>query len=64
MRKNKHVPFDVRRQVFVDTFKSMIAPGVLIDCHLFVEFEKYCELDEVVAKAGLYHKHETTNFDT
>ena len=64
MRKNRNVPFDTRRQVFLDTFKSMIDPGVLVDGHLFVEFEKYCETDEVAAKANLYHKHETTDFQT
>ena len=42
----------------------MVHPKLLIDAHLFVEFEKYCELDEVVEKANLYHKHETTDFQT
>lgn len=64
LRKNKNVPYEVRKKTFKDIFLLQINPKVLVDGHLFVEFEKFCELNEVVAQADLFNKHQDTNFDT
>lgn len=64
MRKNKNVSLPIKKEVFWESFKLQVNPKILIDGHLFVEFEKYCELDEIVANANLYHKHDATDFQT
>ena len=47
-----------------DSVKLQINPKILVDAHLFVEFEKYCEIEQVAEKINLYPKHETTDFQT
>jgi hypothetical protein len=64
MRKNNNVPVDARRRIFRQTLMLQIDPRLLTDGHLFVEFEKICEPEEVVHRAELYHKHEDTDFQT
>lgn len=64
LRKNKDVPECEKKRIFKESFLLQINPMVLIDGHLFVEFEKYCELDEVVEAAGLFNKHNDTDFVT
>ena len=64
VRKNENVPLPVKKEVFWESFKLQVDPRILIDGHLFVEFEKYCELDDIVENANLYHKHQTTDFQT
>jgi hypothetical protein len=64
IRKNTTVPVDVKKKIFKENFLLQINPKVLIDGHLFVEFEKYCELDEVAENANLFNKHTDTEFET
>jgi hypothetical protein len=54
----------IKKKVLWESFKLQVNPKVLIDAHLFVEFEKYCELDDIARKANLYRKHDTTDFQT
>jgi SAM-dependent methyltransferase len=47
MRKNKDFNSDIKKQVYKEIFNLSIHPRILIDGHLFVEFEKEHELNEV-----------------
>ena len=64
LRKNRNVPAGIRKKIFKQVFLLQIDPRVLVDGHLFVEFEKFCEPDEVAERANLYNKHSTDNFET
>jgi len=64
VKKNESVPVPIKKQVLWESFKLQVNPKVLVDAHLFVEFEKYCELDDISRKANLYRKHDTTDFQT
>jgi SAM-dependent methyltransferase len=64
VRKNESIPTPVKKKAFWEILKLQVNPKVLIDAHLFVEFQKYCELDEVAQKTNLYRKHQATDFQT
>ena len=63
IRKNAFVELGARKKIFKQVFLLMINPKILIDSHLFVEFEKERELREVSDK-DIYNKHSDTSFDT
>jgi len=64
IRKNKNVSRELRKKILKESFVLQINPKILIDGHLFVEFEKYCELDQVVEYTDIFTKHENTEFET
>lgn len=64
IRKNPQVAYDVRKSIFHETFKLQTDPAILIDSHLFVEFEKCDELDGLTEKLSGYHKHRDADFET
>ncbi len=64
IRKNKNIPLEIRKKIFKENLMLQINPKILIGSHLFVEFVKYCELDEVVKNTNLFNKYGDTNFDT
>lgn len=64
LRKNGNVPLNVRKEIFGESFKNQVNPKILIDAHLFVEFEKYCELENITQEAAIYSRYETADFQT
>ncbi len=64
LRKNRFVGEDERKAIFKESFQLMINPKILIDSHLFVEFEKVNELDNISESLKIYHKHSDTDFQT
>jgi len=59
LRKNKDIPVKEKRRVYKELVKLNLDLKVLINSHLFIEFEKECELSEVTN--NLHSKYE--NFD-
>lgn len=64
IRKNCDTDIEVRKAVFYETYKLQTDFKLLIDSHLFVEFEKEYELEELANKFSIYHKHNDTDFIT
>lgn len=64
LRKNKFVGQAERRALFKESFALMVSPKVLLDRHLFIEFEKVMMLDEINDSLAIYHKHRDTDFQT
>jgi hypothetical protein len=62
MRKKKDIPKAQRKKVYRELYKLSINAANLTDCHLFAEFEKEMELDEI--KDSLNSLHEEANFIT
>ncbi len=56
MRKNNEVDAAVKKEVYGEIFKLSISPTILLDGHLFVEFEKECEVTEVAHNLKSAHK--------
>lgn len=59
LKKNKDIPIKEKRRVYKELVKLNLDLKILINSHLFIEFEKECELDEVAN--NLHSKYE--NFD-
>ena len=55
-RKNKGVNIQFQQAVYKEVFKLSINPRILVDGHLFVEFEKMANYDEVAGKMQSVHK--------
>lgn len=64
LRKNIDVSSEVKKRIFSENLALQIDPKILVDGHLFVEFEKYCELDKVAEHAELFSRHSDTDFET
>lgn len=64
LRKNTFVDETMRKQIFRESFLIMINPKILIDSHLFVEFEKVHELKNIDESLNIYHKHSDADFQT
>ncbi len=64
IRKNNQIPLQIRERILKESLKLQIDPRILVDGHLFVEFEKFCELDDVVDEIDLFHKYEKAGFQT
>lgn len=64
IRKNPQVDLNTRSEIFREAYKLQTNIKLLLDAHLFVEFEKVYELDELSEQLGNYHKHQGTNFVT
>jgi len=62
MRKRKDIPKAMRKEVYRELYKLSISAAILTDCHLFAEFEKEKELDEI--KDSLNSLHKEANFVT
>jgi 2-polyprenyl-3-methyl-5-hydroxy-6-metoxy-1,4-benzoquinol methylase len=62
MRKRKDIPKAIRKEVYRELYKLSISACVLTDCHLFAEFEKEKEADEI--KDSLHSLHKEANFVT
>lgn len=55
-KKKGGVDISVKREVYKEIFKLNISPKILLDGHLFVEFEKECEVEEVATKLTSQHQ--------
>ncbi len=56
LKKNKDFNNKIKREVYKEIFKLSINPKILIDGHLFVEFEKEKELNEIAKFLKSNHK--------
>lgn len=56
MRKNKDFDSATKKAVYGELFRLAVSPKLLVDGHLFVEFEKECEVDEVAENLKSQHK--------
>lgn len=55
IRKDTHIPLTLREQVYREVMRLNINPRILVDKHLFVEFEKEASLQAV--KSTLHSQH-------
>lgn len=55
-KKNKGVNPQFQQEVYKEVFMLSINPRILVDGHLFVEFEKVANYDEVAVKLQSVHK--------
>lgn len=55
LKKNKDFSMDVKKEIYGEIFKLSTNPRLLLNSHIFIEFEKECEVDEV--KKNLPSKH-------
>ncbi len=56
LAQNKDVDNDLKREVYKEIFHLSINPKILVDGHLFVEFEKTNELNEIASFLRSKHK--------
>ena len=56
MKKNKDFDNKIKEEVYKEIFHLSISPKILLDGHLFVEFEKEYELDDVAKYLKSNHK--------
>jgi SAM-dependent methyltransferase len=56
MSKNKDFDRATKKAVYGELFRLAVSPKLLVDGHLFVEFEKECEVDEVAENLKSQHK--------
>jgi SAM-dependent methyltransferase len=56
LRKNTNFNTEIKKQVYKEIFNLSINPKILIDGHLFVEFEKEHELNEIAKFLKSKHK--------
>ena len=56
MRKNKDFPIELKKEVYGEIFKLGVSPTTLTDGHLFIEFEKEKDFDEVSESLKSVHK--------
>ncbi|MBL4578324.1 MAG: methyltransferase domain-containing protein [Flavobacteriales bacterium] len=56
MRKNKDFDPAIKKATYLEIFKLATSPSILVDGHLFVEFEKEIEQEEVVDRFRSRHK--------
>ena len=56
MRKNTEFDYETKKDVYGEIFKLSVSPKVLLDGHLFIEFEKECETNEVADILRSVHK--------
>jgi SAM-dependent methyltransferase len=56
LRRNREVPIETKRKVYQEQFKININPKILLDEHLFVVFEKECELDQIYSSLSNINK--------
>lgn len=55
LKKNKDFSMKIKREIYGEIFKLSTNPRLLLNSHIFVEFEKYYEITEV--KKNLPSKH-------
>lgn len=56
IRKNKDFDRATKKAVYGELFRLAVSPQILVDGHLFVEFEKECEVEEVADTLSSKHK--------
>jgi SAM-dependent methyltransferase len=56
LRRNTEVSMENKRTVYPEQFKTNINPKILLDEHLFVVFEKECELDQIYSTLSTINK--------
>ncbi len=56
LRKNKNFDDATKKEVYKEIFKLSINPKILVDGHIFVEFEKEKELNEIAKDLKSMHK--------
>jgi len=56
LRKNKAFSKSIKKEVYKEVFSLAINPKILVDSHLFVEFEKEHELQDVSKSFKSVHK--------
>ncbi|MEO6903502.1 MAG: hypothetical protein ABI315_10120 [Bacteroidia bacterium] len=56
LRKNKDFNEDTKREVYKEIFKLSINPKILVYGHIFIEFEKEKEINEIAKDLKSYHK--------
>jgi len=56
IRKNNDFESKIKKEVYLEIFKLSINPRILVDGHLFIEFEKEKELNEIAKYLISNHK--------
>ena len=56
IRKNNDFESNIKKEVYLEIFKLSINPRILVDGHLFIEFEKEKELNEIAKYLISNHK--------
>lgn len=56
LKRNKSFPMNIKKEVYSELFRLATNPRFLINSHIFIEFEKEFNVDEV--KDNLYSQHE------
>ena len=54
--KNKNFSMDTKKEVYSEIFKLAVNPRLLINSHIFIEFEKECNLEQVKENLQGTHK--------
>jgi len=55
LKKNKDFSEDIKKEVYQEIFELATKPSLLLNSHIFVEFEKCCDSNQV--KQHLHSKH-------
>lgn len=62
MRRQKKIPFELRKKIYSELFRLNIKPGILLDGHLFIEFIKSADAPTVFQ--NLRRQHESFSVET
>jgi len=56
LKKNKDFSMEMKKEVYGEIFKLSIHPRLLVNSHIFIEFEKCCDVSDLKDKLPCKHK--------